>query len=144
KDRRGCREPDHHRDRGEERVRRRDLLAALLAPAVMRGKEPHGLPYFTDVAAKAGLTQPVVYGGVDHKKYILETNGCGIAFFDYDHDGWLDIFLPGGSRLEGAAPGATNRLYKNNRDGTFTEVTKKAGLERVAWVSGVCIGDYNN
>lgn len=99
---------------------------------------------FTDIAAKAGITAPVVYGNPDRKKYIIETNGCGIAFFDYDHDGWLDIFVPGGSRLEGAAPGTTNRLYKNNRDGTFIDVTQKAGLERTAWVSGVCIGDYNN
>ena len=99
---------------------------------------------FTDVAAKAGLTAPVVYGNPDKKKYILETNGCGIAFFDYDHDGWLDIFVPGGSQLSGASPGVTNRLYKNNRDGTFTDVTKKARLERAVWTSGVCIGDYNN
>ena len=99
---------------------------------------------FTDIAAKAGLTAPIVYGDPDSKKYILETNGCGIAFFDYDHDGWLDLFVPGGSLLDGAKPGTTNRLYKNNRDGTFTDVTKKAGLERAVWTSGVCIGDYNN
>ena len=99
---------------------------------------------FTDIAAKAGLTAPIVYGDPDSKKYILETNGCGIAFFDYDHDGWLDLFVPGGSLLDGAKPGTTNRLYKNNRDGTFTDVTKKAGLESAVWTSGVCIGDYNN
>lgn len=126
-------------------LRRRDLLALLGAAGL--APSSHGataLPYFTDIAAKAGLTQPIVYGGIDSKKYILEANGCGIAFFDYDHDGWLDLFIPGGSRLEGPPAGATNRLYKNNRDGTFTDVTKKAGLERVAWVSGVCVGDYNN
>ena len=99
---------------------------------------------FIDVAQQAGLTHPVIYGGIDTKKYILETNGCGIAFFDYDHDGWLDIFVPGGSRIDGAPAGATNRLYKNNRDNTFTDVTKKAGLERAVWASGVCIGDYDN
>lgn len=126
-------------------MRRRDLLKlpALLLPAA-RGADSNRLPYFVDIAAKAGLTEPVVYGGVERKKYILETNGCGIAFYDYDHDGWLDIFVPGGSRLDAAPPATSNRLYKNNRDGTFTDVTKKAGLERVAWVSGVCIGDYNN
>ncbi len=106
-------------------------LPALLLPSAL-ASDSTGLPYFVDIAAKAGLTEPVVYGGVERKKYILETNGCGIAFFDYDHDGWLDIFVPGGSRLEGAPPGTSNRLYKNNRDGTFTDVTKKAGLERVA------------
>jgi hypothetical protein len=92
----------------------------------------------------AGLTAPVIYGPVDHKDYILEANGCGCAFFDYDNDGWIDIFLLSGTRLSGAPPGASNRLYKNNRDGTFTDVTRQAGLEAVGWANGVCIGDYNN
>jgi enediyne biosynthesis protein E4 len=100
--------------------------------------------YFTDVAASAGLTAPVIYGAVDHKDYIIEANGCGCAFFDYDNDGWLDIFILSGTRLEGAPAGASNRLYKNNRDGTFTDVTGEAGLEAVGWANGVCIGDYNN
>lgn len=99
---------------------------------------------FVDVGHRAGLTHPAVYGGIDTKKYIIETNGCGIAFFDYDNDGWVDIFAPGGSRIEGAPEGATNRLYRNNRDGTFTDVTKRAGLERVVWASGVCVGDFDN
>jgi len=100
--------------------------------------------FFTDVAAPAGLTEPVVYGGVDHKEYIIEANGCGCAFIDYDNDGWIDIFLLSGTRLSGNPPGATNRLYKNNRDGTFTDVTRHAGLEEVGWANGVCVGDYNN
>jgi hypothetical protein len=70
--------------------------------------------------------------------------GAGIAFFDYDNDGWLDILVLSGTRLEGAPPGATNRLYKNNRDGTFSDVTQKAGLARTGWAYGVTIGDYNN
>jgi hypothetical protein len=119
---------------------RRGLLA-LGAQSLLPRPE---FAVFTDIAAQAGLRAPVVYGGAVEKKYILETNGCGIAFFDYDHDGWLDIFVPGGSRIDGAPPGTTNRLYKNNRNGTFTDVTKQAGLECTAWVSGVCIGDYNN
>ncbi|HTB13091.1 MAG TPA: CRTAC1 family protein [Bryobacteraceae bacterium] len=122
-------------------MRRRDFFAL---PLLAFGSSSEAPFVFTDVAAKAGLTAPVVYGNPDKKKYILETNGCGIAFFDYDHDGWLDIFVPGGSQISGAPPGVTNRLYKNNRDGTFTDVTKKAGLERAVWASGVCIGDYNN
>jgi hypothetical protein len=97
-----------------------------------------------DVAEAAGLGSPVIYGGVEHKKYILEANGCGCAFIDYDNDGWMDIFLLSGTRLEGDPPEATNRLYKNNRDGTFTDVTDKVGLRAVGWASGVCIADYNN
>ena len=108
---------------------------------------PSGRPFyahFVDVASSAGLQAPVVYGGVESKKYILEATGCGCAFIDYDNDGWMDIFLLSGTRLTGDPPDATNRLYKNNRDGTFTDVTEKAGLKAVGWASGVCIGDYNN
>ena len=100
--------------------------------------------HFVDVAFNAGLRAPVIYGGTDQKKYILESTGCGCAFIDYDNDGWMDIFLLSGTRLAGDPPEATNRLYKNNRDGTFTDVTEKAGLKAVGWASGVCVGDYNN
>ena len=103
-----------------------------------RGK-PSGLPFharFTDIAAEAGLTAPTIYGSADNPQYILETIGCGAAFFDYDNDGWLDIFLLCGRTLEGIPEGATNRLYKNNRDGTFTDVTEEAGLVRGGWASG--------
>jgi enediyne biosynthesis protein E4 len=108
---------------------------------------PSGRPFdahFTDVAHAAGLTQPTIYGEANSKDYILEATGCGCAFFDYDNDGWMDIFLLSGTRLAGAPPGTTNRLYKNNRDGTFTDVTEKAGLRDLGWASGVCVGDYNN
>ena len=108
---------------------------------------PSGRPFlarFVDVAAAAGLRAPIVYGGVEGQKYILETIGCGCAFIDYDNDGWMDIFLLSGTRLEGTPEDATNRLYRNNRDGTFTDVTAKAGLRGVGWASGVCVGDYNN
>jgi hypothetical protein len=111
-----------------------------------RGK-PSGKPFharFTDVAREAGLIHPIIYGGVENKSYILEVVGCGVAFIDYDNDGWMDLFLLGGTRLEGAPAGATNRLYKNNRDGTFTDVTEKAGLVRTGWASAITIGDYNN
>jgi enediyne biosynthesis protein E4 len=111
-----------------------------------RGK-PSGLPfsaYFTDVAAEAGLVHPVIYGGIQHKTYIFETSGCGAAFLDYDNDGWLDIFVLCGIRVGETIPGTTNRLYKNNRDGTFTDVTERAGLVRTGWASGVTVGDYNN
>jgi enediyne biosynthesis protein E4 len=101
---------------------------------------------FVDIAEKAGLTTPNIFGGVDTKKYIIETTGNGVALFDYDNDGWLDIFLVNGTRLEGfpAGRGPTNRLYRNNHDGTFTDVTVKAGLSGTGWGQGVCVGDYDN
>ncbi len=142
-------------------ITRRNCLKFLAAPALSaygqgvssrgvrpmpRGK-PSGLPFhahFTDVAEQAGLLAPVIYGGVDRKTYILETVGCGAAFLDYDNDGWLDILVLSGTRLEGNPKEATNRLYKNNRDGSFTDVTDQAGLRRTGWVSAVAIGDFNN
>jgi enediyne biosynthesis protein E4 len=111
-----------------------------------RGK-PSGLPFharFTDVAAAAGLREPVIYGRAERKDYLVETVGCGVAFLDFDNDGWLDIFVLGGSRLSGAPAGATNRLYRNNRDGTFIDVTEKAGLRHTGWASSVAVGDFNN
>jgi enediyne biosynthesis protein E4 len=108
---------------------------------------PSGRPFnahFVDVAKEAGLVIPTIYGNPDSKDYILEATGCGCAFLDYDNDGWMDIFLLCGTRIEGAPPEATNRLYKNNRDGTFTDVTEKAGLHSAGWGCGVCVGDYNN
>lgn len=101
---------------------------------------------FVDIAAAAGLTAPSIYGGVDSKKYIIETNGCGVAFFDYDNDGWVDVFVMSGTRLEGFPKGKapTNHLYRNNRNGTFTDVTEKADLGRTGWASGVAVGDIDN
>jgi len=100
--------------------------------------------HFVDVAAGAGLHAPVIYGDPEIKKYIVESTGCGCAFIDYDNDGWMDLFVLCGTRLGGAPVGTTNRLYKNNRDGTFTDVTEKAGLRSLGWACGVCVGDYNN
>jgi enediyne biosynthesis protein E4 len=99
---------------------------------------------FVDVAANAGLTSPTIYGGVSEDTYIVESMGGGCAFFDFDNDGWMDIFIMGGRRLERTPANASNRLYKNNRNGTFTDVTKKAGLSDTGWANGVCVGDYNN
>ncbi len=84
------------------------------------------------------------YGEGSGATYVTEIMGGGCAFFDYDNDGWMDIFILGGRRLESIPPGASNRLYKNNRDGTFTDVTEKAGLIDAGWAVGVCVGDYNN
>jgi hypothetical protein len=102
---------------------------------------------FIDVAQMAGLHTPNVWGGVDKKRVIIETKGSGIAFFDYDQDGWLDIYLTNGSRFDAHWPlgkEPTTHLYKNNRDGTFADVTEKSGLGRAGWQTGVCVGDYDN
>jgi hypothetical protein len=104
---------------------------------------------FVDVAQQAGLNATNVWGGIESKKYIIEAKGSGLAFFDYDQDGWLDIYLTNGVRLEGEEPfpdgkTPTQHLFKNNRDGTFTDVTEKAGLGRTGWGTGVCVGDYDN
>jgi len=101
---------------------------------------------FLNVARESGLNAKTIFGGEHKNKYLLETTGCGVAFYDYDNDGWLDIFLVNGSRLEGFAAGQapSSHLFKNNRDSTFTDVTAKAGLLHSGWGQGVCIGDYDN
>lgn len=101
---------------------------------------------FIDVATQSGLNAKTIYGGVGKNTYLLETTGCGVAFYDYDDDGWVDLFLVNGWRLEGFAKGdePTCHLFKNNRDGTFTDVTSKAGLGRSGWGQACCVGDYNN
>ena len=107
---------------------------------------PKPLAHFTDIAKKAGLTDSVVFGGVDTKKYIIETTGTGVAIFDYDNDGWPDIFIVNGTSLDApsTAKTSTSHLYHNNHDGTFTDVTQKAGLTHTGWGQGVCVGDYDN
>jgi hypothetical protein len=135
---------------------RRQLLAAapaLMAPglalprllAMNEGYTP-AKPFsrFVDVARSAGLRDSVTYGEPSSFTYIIESMATGCAFFDYDNDGWLDIFILGGRTLAGTPPGSGNRLYHNNRDGTFTDVTAKSGLADPGWAQGVCVGDYNN
>jgi enediyne biosynthesis protein E4 len=101
---------------------------------------------FTNVARESGLNAKTIYGGEHKNKYLLETTGCGVAFYDYDNDDWLDIFLVNGWRLEGFPKGQEpiSHLFKNNRDGTFTDVTAKSGIMHSGWGQGVCVGDYDN
>jgi enediyne biosynthesis protein E4 len=139
--------------------RGRACVATLIALALLaafvgtpRADEPWPVQ-LTDIAGQAGLAHPSIYGGVDRKRFIIETNGAGVALIDYDRDGWLDALVLSGTRLAdgqrrdasfpaGAAP--TNRLYRNRRDGTFVDVTDRLGLRRSGWASGVCAGDYDN
>lgn len=101
---------------------------------------------FLDVATQSGLNRKTIYGDEHRNRFLLETTGCGVAFYDFDHDDWLDIFMVNGTRLEGFPKGEepVSRLFKNNRDGTFTDITAKSGMTRSGWGQGCCIGDYDN
>ncbi len=110
------------------------------------GIKPLGFS-FKDVTAQSGIGKAVnVYGGVRSKRYLMDEMGCGVAFFDYDNDGWQDLFMVNATRFEDLPPGPapSNVLFHNNRDGTFTDVTAKAGLVHTGWGQGCCVGDYNN
>jgi enediyne biosynthesis protein E4 len=130
------------------------LIAALLAamPLAPTG-QPGAWPVaFTDVAERAGLVYPSIYGGLERKRFIIETNGCGTAFIDFDNDGWIDALVLSGARLAAGARRESSaahdrepsRLYRNQHDGTFVDVTARAGLTKVGWASSVCAGDYDN
>jgi hypothetical protein len=126
---------------------RRSLVLQSAAAGNALGANATSAVQFVDVAREAGLNVPNVWGGVDHKRYIIEAKGSGLAFFDYDNDGWLDIYLTNGTRLDekwAAGKSPTSQLFRNNRDGTFTNVTEKSGLARTGWQTGVCVGDYDN
>jgi hypothetical protein len=106
--------------------------------------------WFVDEAGKAGIMVRNVNGGAEAKKYIIEATGSGVAIIDYDRDGWPDIFLVNGSMLPAdgkASPKTeppTSHLFHNNQDGTFIDVTAKAGLTATGWGQGACVGDYDN
>jgi hypothetical protein len=131
---------------------RRSFLDSLCRTAVVASVQrllaATTLPVqFVNVAAESGLRAKTIFGDEKSNRYLLETTGCGVAFIDYDDDGWLDLFFVNGTRWkEDWAPSdaPVSRLYKNNRDGTFTDVTLQAGVARTGWGQGVCAGDYNN
>ena len=127
------------------------VSTALLfaAHSVTKPKQEAAKPgpvHFEDIARQAGLNAVNVYGGATHKEFIIETTGNGALILDYDNDGWPDIFLPNGSTVNGFAgsEAPTGHLYHNNHDGTFTDVTQRAGLARAGWGQGGCVGDYDN
>src|SRR5258707_3178545 len=122
------------------------LLVAMGGSSLQTSQPPKPLANFTDIAKEAGLTMMNVFGGVNTKKYIIETTGTGLAIFDYDNGGWPDVFIVNGTKLEGfpAGKAPTNHLYRNNHDGTFSDVTEKAGLAHTGWGQGVCVSDYDN
>jgi hypothetical protein len=129
------------------RAQRYGGMASRGVTPMPRGK-PSGLPFhakFVNVAKEAGLRSPVIYGDEGRADYILDSMGCGVAFLDYDNDGWLDIVMLTGRRRTGPTPAeATIRLYRNNRDGTFQDVTARSGLGRSVWAAGITVGDYDN
>src|SRR5436190_20055491 len=133
-------------------VRAAVVLAAVLTLQSTPARNAWSVS-FVDVADRAGLRETSIYGGVDRKRFIIETNGAGVALLDYDNDGWIDALVLSGTRLKenarenatypaGDAP--TAHLYHNNRDGTFADVTRGSGLTAVGWASSVCAGDYDN
>ncbi len=101
---------------------------------------------FRDVAQRAGIGGSMINGGTETKKYVFESTGSGVALIDYDGDGYPDIFLVNGSRLEGFAqnPAPANHLFHNNRDRTFTDASATAGVASTGWGQGVCVGDFDN
>ena len=140
--------PSPGADRGARSCRHSDARAPPRSRApgtsALHAQEP---VVFTDVTAAAGLSRAVnVSGSPPNKQFLLEEMGCGAAFFDYDNDGWLDIFLVNGTSFDPTARDArpASYLFHNNRDGTFTDVTAKAGLTHSGWGQACCVGDYDN
>jgi hypothetical protein len=134
------------------------IFGALSAPAQQKQRpspgqrrpappksSPQSQPQFVDVTRQSGIDFRLVCGGRE-KLYIMESMCGGIAVFDYDNDGWMDILLVNGSTLEDMRAGKchASKLYRNNHDGTFTDVSGRSGLEHCGWGFGVAVGDYNN
>lgn len=123
------------------------VLDAEKRPITAGGFVDHGPVIFKDIAQQAGLTAWRHVMGATEKKFIIETVGSGVALLDYDNDGWLDIYLVNGSTYDaenGKAPAPHAALFRNNHDGSFSEVAAKAGVTNDRWGFGVAAGDYDN
>ena len=101
---------------------------------------------FRDLALEAGLSAVNVSGNAAAKRYILETTGDGVGIFDFDNDGLMDVFLVNATTMDGKGRGenSTSHLYRNLGNLHFEDVTLKAGVGKVGWGQGVCVGDYDN
>ena len=116
------------------------FLLLILWSGALRADSPR----FVDVTASSGIDFRHVHGGTG-KKYFVETMGSGVAFLDYNNDGWLDVFAVNGGTLPGyAGPPPRNRLYRNAGGGVFSDVTRFAGVGETAYGMGVCAGDFDN
>ena len=118
----------------------------LLIPAVAALSAIAVNAQFQDASAESGLDLKLISGSAE-KPYILESMTGGVAFVDYDDDGWIDIYLVNGGTLDAPSRGASlpnDRLYRNNRDGTFSDVTSDAGLGDSSWGMGVAVADVDN
>ncbi len=126
-------------------TRRQLLRAAILSPLpLLRGAES-GAPLFVEAPASRTGIAWVHNNGKSTEHWLPESMCSGCAFLDYDNDGWMDIFLVNTGRSPFFHPSVPprNALYRNNRDGTFTDVTAKAGLVANRWGEGVAVGDFN-
>ena len=123
------------------------VLDANHRPITVGGTVKTGPIIFEDIATKAGLTKWHHQMGTPNKQYIIESIGSGVALLDYDNDGWMDIYLVNGSTIpamDDKAMPPHAALFHNNHDGTFTDVTAKAGVANDRWGFGVAVGDYDN
>lgn len=121
------------------------MLASSAGSALARG-DPSSAPAFEEVPRSASGIHWTHTAGLSSEMYLPETSGPGCAFFDYDNDGWMDIYLVNSGVCDFYQPAMPlrNALYRNNRDGSFTDVTEKAGVMGNAYGMGVAVGDYNN
>src|SRR5205085_8391710 len=132
-------------------LRRRDFIRTLAGtaafscfPSLARASEATASPFTEIVSSASGIAWTHVSGS-SPEKYLPESTGAGCAFLDYDNDGWMDIYLVNSGPCDFYTPARPlrNALYRNNRDGTFTDVTEKAGVAGGGYGQGVAVGDYD-